>query len=82
MSRDLLEANYVAYQSDHMTKLWMNVDIFGLEIFGDSTTIVQVPMMNILACFAGNPSCVLDVVDSSDHVAKGNKKNALFHAKD
>ena len=57
----------------------MNVDIFGLEIFGDGKTIVKVPMMNILACLAGNPSCVLDVVDSSDHVAKGNKKDAFLY---
>ncbi len=78
MSGDLLEANYVAYQSDQMTKLLMNVDIFGLGIFGDGTTIVKVPMMNILACLAGNSSCVLDVVDCSDHVAKGNKKDAFF----
>ena len=78
MSGDLLKANYVAYQSDQMTKLLMNVDIFGLGIFGDGATIVKVPMMNILACSAGNPSCVLDVVDCSDHVAKGNKKDAFF----
>ena len=78
MSGDLLEANYVAYQSDQMTKLLMNVDIFGLEIFRDGATIVKVPMMNILACSAGNSSCVLDVVDCSDHVAKGNKKDVFL----
>ena len=78
MSRDLLEANYVAYQSDQMNKLLMNVDIFGLGIFGDGATIVKVPMMNVVVCLAGNPSCVLDVVDCSEHVAKGNKKYAIF----
>ncbi len=78
MSGDLLAANYVAYQRDQLNKLLMNVDIFGLGIFGDGATIVKVPMMNILACSAGNPSCVLDVVDCTDHVAKGNKKDAFF----
>ena len=34
--------------------------------------------MNILSCSAGNPSCVLDVVDCTDHVSKGNKKDAFF----
>ena len=68
MSGDLLAANYVAYQRDQLNKLLMNVDIFGLGIFGDGATIVKVPMMNILACSAGNPSCVLDVVDCTDHV--------------
>ncbi len=78
MSKDLLEANYVAYQSDQLSKLLMNVDIFGLGICGDGATIVNVPMMNILACLAGNPSCVLDVVDCTDHVTKENKKDAFF----
>ena len=34
--------------------------------------------MNILASSPNNPSCVLDVVDCTDHVAKGNKKDAFF----
>ena len=80
MRGDLLGANYVAYQSDQMIKLLMNVDIFGLGTFGYGATIVKVPMMNILACLARNPSCVLDFVDCSDHVAKENKKDAFFIA--
>ena len=80
MRGDLLEANYVAYQSDQMTKLLMNVDIFGLGIFGHGATIVKVPMMYILACSAGNQSCVLDAVECSDHVAQGNKKDAFLFA--
>ena len=78
MSVDLLDENYVAYQHDQMNKLLENVEIFGLGIFCDGATIVKVPMMNILACSDGNPSCVLDVVDCTDHVAKGNKKDAFF----
>ncbi len=78
MSGDLLEANFVAYQQDQLNKLLMNVHTFGIGIFGDGATIVKVPMMNILACSAGNPSCVLDVVDCTDHVAEGNKKDAFF----
>ena len=78
MSGDLLDANYVAYQRDQMTKLLMNIDVFGIGIFGDRATIVKVPMMNIIVCSAGNPSCVLDVVDCTGHVAEGNKKDAFF----
>jgi hypothetical protein len=78
MSGDLLNANFVAYQRDQMMKLLMNVNVFGLGIYGDGATIVKVPLMNILACSAGNPSCVLDVVDCTDHVSEGNKKDAFF----
>ena len=69
MSRDHLDENYVDYKRDQMNKLLLNVEVFGLGIFGDRDTIVKVPMMNILACLAGNPSCVIDVVDCTDHVA-------------
>jgi hypothetical protein len=78
MRGDHLDTNYVAYQHDQMTKLLMNVDVFGIGIFGDGAPIVKVPIMNIIACLAGNPCCVLDVVDCTDHVAKGNKKDAFF----
>ncbi len=39
MSRDLLDANFLAYQRDQTMKLLMNVDVFGLGIFGDGATI-------------------------------------------
>ena len=41
MSGDLLEANYVTYNSDKMTKLLMNVYNFGLGIFGDGATLLS-----------------------------------------
>jgi hypothetical protein len=75
MSGDLLD-----YLCDQMTKLMMNVDVFGIGIFGDGATIVKVPMMKILASLAGNPSCVLDVVDCTDHVADGSKKDIFLFA--
>ena len=80
MSGDLLDANLVAYQRDQMQKLLMNVDVFGFGIFGDGATIIKVPMMNILACSTGNPSCVLDVIDCTDHVSEGHKKDAFLFA--
>ena len=78
MSGDLLKANFVAYQCDQLNKLLMNIDTFGIGIFGDGATSVKVSMMNILACLAGNPSCILDGVDCTDHVADGTKKDAFF----
>jgi hypothetical protein len=56
----------------------VNVDTFGLKIYGDGAAIVKVPRMNILASSAGNPSCVLDVVNCTNHVAEGNKKDAFY----
>jgi hypothetical protein len=35
-------------------------------------------MMNVLACLAGNPHCVLQVVDCSSHCPKGEKRDAFY----
>ena len=78
MGGGLLEANYFAYQLESVNKLLTKVDIFGLGVFGDGATIVKTPMMNVLACSAGNPHCVLQVVDCSSHCAKGEKKDAFY----
>jgi hypothetical protein len=51
------------------------MDLFGLGVFGDGATIVKTPMMNVLACSAGNPHCVLQVVDcSSQPLSKGREQ--------
>ncbi len=78
MGGDLLNANYAAYQAQSIARLMSKADIFGMSIFGDGATIVKTPMINILASSAGNPHCVLDVIDCSNHVAEGNKKDAFY----
>lgn len=74
MSGDLLKANYVVYQCDQLNKLLMNVESFGIGIFVNGRTIVKVSMMNILACLAGNFSCVLDVVNCIIMLWKATRK--------
>ena len=78
MSGSLLEANYVAYHTNAMTRLMTNVDVFGMAIYGDGATIVKVPMINILASSAGNPNCIVDVIDCSEHMSEGGKKDAFY----
>ena len=80
MSGDLLEANYVTYKHGQLNKLSINVDTFGLGIFGDGATIVKVPMMNILVCSAGNISCVLDVVIVLIMLPKGSRRMHFLFA--
>ena len=51
-----------------------NVDVFGMTIYGDGATIVKVPMINILTSFIGNPNCIVDVIDCSEHMSVGEKR--------
>lgn len=78
MSGALLDANYAAYQSSSLQRLLNNGNIFGLGIYGDGATIGKIPMMNILAASAGNPNCVIDIIDCSRHMSEGRKKDAYY----
>jgi hypothetical protein len=77
----LLDANFAAYQKDSLDSLLADVDTYGVSIFGDGATIVKTPMINILASSPTNPSCVLDVVDCSNHMLTAGKKDAWYIAK-
>ena len=78
MSGALLDANYTSYQTSSLTKLLMNANVFGLGIYGDGATIGKIPMMNILAASAGNPNCIIDIIDCSRHMSEGGKKDAYY----
>ncbi len=77
----LLDANFAAYQKDSLDSLLADVDTYGVSIFGDGATIVKTPMINILASSPTNPSCVLDVVDCTNHMLTAGKKDAWYIAK-
>ncbi len=51
--------------------------IFGVTIFGDGATITNVPLMNILAVSPNNPFALLEIVDCTDQMAKGDKKETI-----
>ena len=78
MSGALLDANYTAYQTSSLVKLLTNANIFGLGMYGDGATIGKIPMMNILAASAGNPNCIIDIIDCSRHMSEGGKKDAYY----
>ena len=51
-----------------MMTLLLEVDFFGLTIYGDGATIKSVPLINILAAGPNNPFALLDIVDSTIHL--------------
>ncbi len=56
----------------------MKSKIFGVTIFGDSATITNVPLINILAMSPNNPFALLEIVDCTDQMAKGGKKDTIY----
>jgi len=77
----LLDANFAAYQKDALDMLLADVETYGVSIFGDGATIVKTPMTNILTSSPTNPSCVLDVVNCTNHMMTAGKKDTWYIAK-
>lgn len=65
-------------QTSSLAKLSTNVPVFGLGIYGDGATIRKIRMMSILPASAGNPKCIIDIVDCSRPMHKGEKKDAYY----
>jgi len=63
-----------------MTTLLLEVDIFGLTIFGHGATIKSVPLINILAAGPNNPFALLDIIDCTTHLQNQGKKDAPYIA--
>jgi len=77
-----LDALYETYWKAQMDSLLIDVDVFGVTIFGDGATIKGNPLLNVLAAGVHNPFALLDIVDCTEHHANGGKKDAHYLAHD
>jgi hypothetical protein len=78
MSGPLLDMLYDSNKEEMIKNLLLESKIYGMTIFGDGATITNVPLMNILATSPNNPFALLEIVDCTDQMAKGGKKDAKF----
>ena len=76
----LLDLLYETSFKEMMTTLLLEVDVFGLKIYGHGATIKSVPLINILAAEPNNPFALLDIVDCTTHLQNKGKKDALYIA--
>ncbi len=75
---ELLERNFESYQAKQMEQLKKDQDVFGLALYGDCATIKRMPLMNILASSINNPTILLEVVNATDQLEDGGKKDASW----
>ncbi len=76
ISGPLLDVLYDTNKEEMIKNLLLESKIFGVTIFGDGATITNVPLMNILAASPNNPFALLEIVDCTDQMANGGKKDA------
>jgi len=78
MSGPLLDMLYDTNKEEMIKNLLLESKIFGVTIFGDGATITNVPLMNILAASPNNLFALLEIVDCTDQMAKGGKKDVRY----
>jgi hypothetical protein len=78
MSGSLLDVLYDTNKEEMIKNLLLESKIFGVTIFGDDATITNIPLINILATSPNNLFALLEIVDCTDQMAKGGKKDAKY----
>ncbi len=81
ISGKYLNAIHESYRREGIKRLVGGGPTFGISIFGDGATICRIPLLNMLGSNPDAPSVMLDVVDCSQHMSKGGKKDAWYIAK-
>ncbi len=61
---------------EQMKTLLSEATIFGITIFGDGATIKTILLLNVLAAGVNNLFAPLNIVDCTNHLARGGKKDA------
>jgi hypothetical protein len=78
MSGTLLDGLYISNNDEMMRTLLLESRIFGVTIYGDSATISNTPLMNILVASPNNPSALLEIVHCTSQMAIGGEKDATY----
>ncbi len=52
--------------------------MFGLSWIGDGATIKRMPLLNMLAMCGSKPPAVIAILDCTDHMVDGEKKEVEF----
>jgi hypothetical protein len=73
-----LDTLYDMDWKEQMKNLLSEGSIFGVTLFGDGATIKGLPLLNVLAAGVNNPFALLDIVDCTNHVEKGGKRDASY----
>jgi hypothetical protein len=78
MSGPLLDVLCNTNKEEMIKNILLESKIFGVTVFGDGATITNVPLINILAVSPNNSFALLEVVDCTDQMAQGGKKDAKY----
>ena len=76
----LLDINYNTYMDEAKEQLEKDIKIFGLSFYGDGATVRKMPLINVLASGAYINTVVLEIINCTEHMQAGLKKDAEYIA--
>ena len=80
ISTELLHVTYKNRISEYKESLHKEAQRFRLSFYGDRATVCKMSMINIMASGVHERSAVLDIVETTNHLADGGTKNAEYIA--
>jgi hypothetical protein len=80
MGGELLDINFQNISSMNKTNLLKEAPVSGMTFMGDGATIHCMPLLNILAMSGSTPPLTIGIVDCTEHMAAGGKKDASYIA--
>ena len=80
IGNELLKLNYRLYIKRTKEVLLNQAETHGLTLYGDGATVKKMPLINILCAGVHNLAVVLEIVNCSQHLQGGGKKDATYIA--
>lgn len=76
-SPTLLFLRFLIYRTKEIVA--KDADLFGICLLGDGATVRGMPLMNVIVS-TPNANSILDIIDCTDHMEAGGKKDARYIA--
>ena len=78
---ELLDHNYSNTMAENKNTLTKHAKLYGLSFMSDGATISRNPFSNVLSMSGDVPPTPVAVIDATEHMANGGKKDASYVAR-
>jgi hypothetical protein len=78
LAGDWLDLSYKTELDRGFEELMVDAGVFSVGFFGDAATIHKCPLVNMFASSFNVPAMLVDIVDCTDRLREGEKKDGTF----
>ena len=78
---ELLDHNYSNTMAENKNTLTKHAKLYGLSFMSDGATVGRNPFSNVLSMSGDVPPTPVAVIDATEHMANGGKKDASYVAR-